>query len=222
MNTRDAKSLVDFFMSIDDIDSKRDLAEKGKTDDQIAKEEAALDEKIQKKEEQRRVALRAAEQMQLALEDGGSKRKQDDEDADEHDEDEEEDEEEDANARPNGPWKRLKASPIDGATTDLEKLDLNAPITKEENLLDEIRYLRDMGAMAAIKDQAQAAYIEELSAVLVLNGIDVPPPPEALVSCVEEEQALTQASQELDNEEEHSQQIEDFEAALEEQSQSIV
>ena len=65
-------------------------------------------------------------------------------------------------------------------------------------------------------------HTEELSAVLVLNGIDVPPPPEALVSCVEEEQALTQASQELDNEEEHSQQIEDFEAALEEQSQSIV
>jgi hypothetical protein len=227
VNTRDAKSLVDFFMSIDGLNSKQDLAEKAKTDDQIAKEEAALDEKIQKKEEASR---RAAEQMQLALEDGvsmGSKRKQDDgdnkqddEEEDEHDEDEEEDEEEDANARPNGPWKRLKASPIDGATTYLEKLDLNAPITKEENLLDEIRYLRDLGAMGANKDRAQAAYIEELSAVLVLNGIDVPPPPQVLVSCVEEEQALTQASQELDYEE--AEQLEEYDSALNEQSQSVV
>ena len=48
-----------------------------------------------------------------------------------------------------------------------------------------------------------------------------PPPPQALVSCVEEELALTQTSQQFDYEEDEEQ-LEEYDSALNEQSQSVV
>ena len=148
--------------AMDDLTSDTGLREKGKTDAQIAKEEAGVAAKEQEKADtkhraasqlQEKLAMAAAGSLAIAA---GSERKQDhdeeehgqeqDEKDGEQDEQNDEQDEQDDNARPSQPWKRLETWPVVGLTMNLELLDLSAPVRKVEDCEP-----RDLGAMAVIK-----------------------------------------------------------------------